>query len=291
VATLLAPFTPFVSEEIWSNLAADRAGRSDSVHLADYPTVQEDAVDPGLDEGMALARSVVELGRRIRTETKTRTRQPLPAAVVHLPSAPGSFELLRDTVAEELNVKTVEIAGSAEVFGRWRAKPDFKVLGPRLGPRVQAVAAALAADDGTLAGRLVDGGSVEIAGDEEPAITIGPDDVQLVHDVRSGLGVASEGGVTVALELEVTPELRREGVARELVRMIQDARKAAGLEVTDRIELAVETSGEPADAWDVHRGEIAAETLATVATGVLDGFRLDGMLDGTPVIVTLREAG
>jgi isoleucyl-tRNA synthetase len=291
VATLLAPFTPFVTEEIWSNLAAERAGRPDSVHLADYPVVHEDAVDPELDEGMALARLVVELGRRIRTETKMRTRQPLPAAVVHLPSAPGSFDLLRDTVAEELNVKEVEIAGSAEVFGRWRAKPDFKVLGPRLGPRVRAVAAALAADDGTLAGRLVEGESVEIAADGEPAVTIGPDDVQLVHDGRAGLGVASEGGVTVALELDVTPELRREGVARELVRMIQDARKAAGLEVTDRIELGVETSGEPADALDAHRDEIAAETLATMTTGGLEGFRLDGMLDGTPVIVNLRKAG
>jgi isoleucyl-tRNA synthetase len=292
LATLLAPFVPFVSEEIWSNLAAGRAGRPDSVHLADYPQVDEQAVDIGLDEGMALARLVVELGRRIRTETKTRTRQPLPAAVVHLPAAPGSFDLLRDTVAEELNVKRVDIAGSAEVFGRWRAKPDFKVLGPRLGPRVRDVAAVLEADDGTLAERLVDGGSVDIPGGDGPAITIGPDDVQVVHDVRSGLGVASEGGVTVALELEVTTELRREGVARELVRMIQDARKSAGLEVTDRIELAVETSGEPAEALAAHGVEIAAETLATtVTTDVLDGFRLEGMLDGTPVIVRLRKAG
>jgi isoleucyl-tRNA synthetase len=223
---------------------------------------------------------------------KTRTRQPLPAAVVHLPSAPGSFDSLRDTVADELNVKRVEIAGSAEVFGRWRAKPDFKVLGPRLGARVQAVAAALAADDGTLAERLVEGDPVEVAADDEPVITIGPGDVQLVHDVRSGMGVASEGGVTVALELEVTPELRREGVARELVRMIQDARKGAGLEVTDRIELAVETSGEVAEALAAHREEVASETLAaTVTTDGFDGFRLEGMLEGTPVIVSLRKAG
>jgi isoleucyl-tRNA synthetase len=209
---------------------------------------------------------------------------------VHLPSAPGSFDSLRDTVAEELNVKKVDIAGSAGVFGRWRAKPDFKVLGPRLGPEVKAVAAALAEDDGTLAGRLVEGDSVKVIVGGEP-ITIGPGDVQLVHDVRSGLGVASEGGVTVALELEVTPELRREGVARELVRMIQDARKAAGLEVTDRIALAVETSGEPADALAAYQDEIAAETLAeTVTADGVDGFRLEGMLDGMPVIVTLRKA-
>ncbi len=83
-ATLLAPFTPFVAEELWSNLAAGRAGRPDSVHLADYPRPHEAAIDPGLDEAMALARQVVELGRRIRTETRTRTRQPLPSASVHL---------------------------------------------------------------------------------------------------------------------------------------------------------------------------------------------------------------
>jgi isoleucyl-tRNA synthetase len=291
-AALLAPLTPFVSEEIWSNLAAGPPGRPDSVHLADYPQVHEAAVDPGLDEAMALARQVVELGRRIRTETKTRTRQPLPAAVVHLSDAPASFDPLREMVAEELNVKNVDLAGSAEAFGRWRAKPDFSVLGPRLGPRVQAVAAALAADDGRLTDRLVEGDAVEVAAGDGPAVTIGPDDVHFSHDVRSGLGVASEGGVTVALELEITPELRREGVARELVRMIQDARKAAGLQVTDRIALAVETSGEPADALAAHREEIATETLAaTVAADGIDGFRLEGTLDGTSVVVSLRKDG
>jgi isoleucyl-tRNA synthetase len=291
-ATLLAPFVPFVSEEIWSNLAAGRDGRPDSVHLADYPQVSEAAIDPGLDEAMAVARQVVELGRRIRTETRTRTRQPLAAAVVHLTDVPGSFDRLRDTVAEELNVKRVEVAGSAEVFGRWRARPDFKVLGPRLGPRVQAVAAALDADDGTLAGRLAEGARLEVGVDDGPAVPIGPDDVQLTHDVRSGLGVASEGGVTVALELQVTPELRREGLARELVRMIQDARKAAGLDVTDRISLGVETSGEPAAALAAHGDEIAAETLAaTVGTSGVDGFRMEGTLEGTPVVVSLSKAG
>jgi isoleucyl-tRNA synthetase len=212
--------------------------------------------------------------------------------VVHLADAPGSFDRLRETVAEELNVKRVEIAGSADVFGRWRARPDFKVLGPRLGPRVRSVAAALEADDGTLAGRLADGAQIEVAGGEGAPVPIGPDDVQLTHDVRSGLGVASEGGVTVALELEITPELRREGLARELVRMIQDARKDAGLQVTDRIALGVETSGEPAAALAAHREEIAAETLATtLATSSVDGFRLEGTLDGTPAVVSLRKEG
>jgi isoleucyl-tRNA synthetase len=290
-ATLLAPFTPFVSEELWSNLAAGRGGRPDSVHLADYPHVHEAAIDPGLDEAMATARQVVELGRRIRTETRTRTRQPLPSASVHLSADAGRFGALLDTVADELNVRRVDLAGSTEAFGRWRAKPDFAVLGPRLGARVQSVASILAGDDGTLAGRLAGGEPVEIRVGDGSLVSIGPGDVALSQDVRSGYGVATDGGVTVALELEVTPELRREGVARELIRMIQDARKAAGLEVTDRIDLGVETSGEVTEALTAHRGEIAEETLASeLRNEGVDGFRQESELDGIPVVVSLRTS-
>jgi isoleucyl-tRNA synthetase len=292
VATLLAPFTPFVSEEIWSNLAAERGGRPDSVHLADYPQVHEAAVDPGLDEAMTLARRIVELGRRVRTETKTRTRQPLPGAVVHHAGRRGELDSLLDIVAEELNVKRVAFAGSADAFGRWRARPDFKVLGPRLGRRVQAVADALADDEsGTLARALAEGETVEVDTGDGPAVSLGPPDVHLSHDVRAGWGVASEGGVTVALELEITPELRREGLARELVRVVQDARKAAGLEVTDRIELGLEVSGEAAEALAAHRDYVAAETLAdSVVDGSVDGPRQEARIEAIDVVVTLRKA-
>jgi len=291
-ATLLAPFTPFVAEELWSNLAAGRAGHADSVHLADYPLVHEAAVDPGLDAAMAVARDVVELGRRIRTETKTRTRQPLAAAIVHLPERGASIEAVHGIVAEELNVRRVDVVTSTDALGRWRAKPDFKVLGPRLGPRVRDVAAVLEADDGPLAGRLAEGATVDVELPDGTAVAIAPGDVHLGHDARSGLGVASDGGLTVALDLEITPELRREGIARELIRIVQDARKAAGLDVTDRIALSIETEGEAADAFEAHRDEIAAETLALeIERDGLDGFSEQASLDGTPVRVTLRKAG
>ena len=156
---------------------------------------------------------------------------------------------------------------------------------------MQAVAAALADDDGTLAGRLAAGEPVEIAVGDGGSTSIGPGDVQLVRDARSGMGVASEGDVTVALELEITPELRSEGLARELIRIVNDARKAAGLEVTDRIELAVETSGEPAAAFDAHRTEIAAETLASaILPDGVEGFRQEAALEGTPVVIGLRRS-
>ena len=291
VATLLAPFTPFVAEELWRNLAAGCDGRADSVHLADYPEPDAGALDDDLEAGMAAARSIVGLGRTVRVETKTKVRQPLGEAIVHLAGDHAALTPLLGIVAEELNVKTIVFAESAATFGRWRAKPDFKVLGPRLGPRVKDVAAAFAADDGTLADALARGESVTIALGRED-ITLAPGDADLAQEIREGWGVASEGGVTVALDLELTPALRREGLARELVRLVQDARKGADLDVGDRIDLGVATSGIVSEAFEAHRAEIGAETLAvSVSEDALQGgYRQETQIEGEPVVVTVRMA-
>jgi isoleucyl-tRNA synthetase len=287
LARLLAPFTPFLAEELWRNLAARSAG-VDSVHLTDYPVGDRALVDAELDAAMDAARQVVELGRRIRTETRVRVRQPLLEAVVHLPGGHDALRTLLPLVAEELNVKEVRFAESAEAFGRWRAKPNFRALGPRLGPGVQQVAAALAADDGSVAAALARGGSVSVGG-----VQLAPDDVDLTQETLEGWGVAAESGITVALELELTPELRREGLARELVRLAQDARKAAGLQVSDRIVLGVETQGELAEAIATHGDQVAGETLArelssTAVTGAT--YRQVAEIEGSAVTITLRRA-
>ena len=292
VAGLLAPFTPFVSEALWRNLAADRGGRPDSVHLADYPVADRALVDDDLDEAMADARRIVELGRRVRVETKTRTRQPLRAAVVHLPGSRPAPEALLPIVADELNVREVRLAGSATSFGRWRARPNFKALGPRLGHRVKEVATALAEDSGDLASSLADGASItlEVGGE---TITLGPDEVDLTQEVLAGWGVAGEGGVTVALDLELDDELRTEGRARELIRLVQDARKAAGLDVGDRISLGVAATGDWASAFADHRETIASETLATEASDAElegDAYRLVATPDDVTVVITLRRS-
>ena len=293
LSQLLAPFTPFVAETLWRNLAAGRGGAPDSVHLSDYPTADERSVDPALDDAMAAARQIVELGRRVRTETRVRVRQPLLEAVVHYGGDHAALEPLLGLVAEELNVRRVLFAESAEGLGRWRAKPNFKVLGPRLGREVKAVAAALERDDGSLAAALARGDPVRVdLGTEQ--IELAPSDVDLVQETVEGWGVASDGGITVALELELTPELRAEGLARELVRAVQDARKAAGLDVGDRIVLGLRAEGPAlAEALEAHRAWIASETLAVE---IVDGTAPDAtfeqtfQIEGARVEVGLRRA-
>ena len=132
VATLLAPFVPFVAEELWRNLGAGRGGMPDSVHLADYPLGDDAAADAALDRSMALARAVVELGRRVRVETKTKTRQPLHEAVVHVPGRDAELDGLLDVIADELNVKAVRFADTEIVR---RVAGEAQLQGPRAGAR------------------------------------------------------------------------------------------------------------------------------------------------------------
>ena len=287
LAGLLAPFTPFIAEALWRNLAAGSPEAPDSVHLSDYPS-PAGRVDAALDEGMDAARRIVELGRRVRTETKVRVRQPLLEAVVHHPGDHSALMPLLDLVAEELNVKDVRFAESAGGFGRWRAKPNFKVLGPRLGARVSEVAARLRELDPDVTASLAAGGTLTL-GD----LVLTPEDVDLTQETLEGWGVATEGGITVALELELTPELRREGLARELVRAIQDARKAAGLDVSDRIVLGLSGSGDLAEAAREHRAWVAGETLATeISDGEADGatYRQVTQVEGSELTISLRRA-
>jgi isoleucyl-tRNA synthetase len=299
LAGLLAPFTPFVAESIWRNVAAGRDGRPDSVHLSDYPAPAGRA-DPELDEAMAAARGVVELGRRLRTEARVRVRQPLATAVIHLGHTPQGSPIaaylkqgeLAQHVREELNVKRIEFADSTTHLGRWRARPDFKRLGPTLGPRVKDVAVALEADDGTIAQALADDRAVDIGTPTGP-VTVHPEDVVLTREGEAGWSLVSEHGLTIALDLEVTPELRREGLARELNRAVQDARKAAGLDVSDRIVLGVSADGELADALREHRSWLAAETLATriVDDELKDAtYRVRAEIEGRAARISLRRA-
>jgi isoleucyl-tRNA synthetase len=260
---LLAPIIPFVTERVWAALFA-ATGAVDSVHLAPWPEADPALVDTRLSGQVALVRRLVELGRSARADAKMKTRQPLGQALI---SAPGWGALpaeLKDEVREELNV--VELANLSDTgeLVELSVKANFRVLGRRFGKRTQAVASAIhAADpDAFVAAYRAGTASVELDGETVP---IADDEVVVTETPRSGWAVASAGSDTVALDLEITHELRLAGLLREIVRMVQDARKNAGLEVTDRIELwwRVGGSPEPAEAIRTHADAFAREVLAT----------------------------
>ncbi|MDQ2751352.1 MAG: isoleucine--tRNA ligase [Actinomycetota bacterium] len=260
---VLAPFVPFITEQVWGALFAT-TGSADSVHLALWPNADEALIDVTLGEQMALVRRLVELGRAARADSKVKTRQPLKMALI---SAPGWDSLppeLCAEVAEELNVEALARLADASELIDISVKPNFRTLGRRFGARTKLVAEAITSTDPhnlTLALRGTGSSSVVLAGE---TITIETEDVIVSESPRSGWAVASAGAETVALDLELTHALRLSGLVRDVVRLVQDARKNAGLEVTDRIELwwRVGGSPEPAEAIRTHAEQLGTEVLA-----------------------------
>jgi isoleucyl-tRNA synthetase len=265
IAQMGAPFTPFVADELFTNLTGTDPEAKDSVHLADWPQRMKGAADDDLRRRMGLVRRLVGLGRAARTEAKVRVRQPLARALVVMPAAEApDLEGLEGLVAEELNVKTVEVAHGLEELVTYTVKPNFKVLGPRFGPEMPKVAKTIAAaDPADIVGSIERHGSaiVYMEGDQ---LMLTSDDLDIRIEGREGYSLAREGALGVALDLDISPELAAEGVAREVVRGVQDLRKTAGLAVEDRITLWVSTEDPLATAaLEEHRAYIAAETLAT----------------------------
>jgi isoleucyl-tRNA synthetase len=234
------------------------------VHLTAWPTVDEDARDDALVAQMDLVRRLVELGRSARTSAKVRTRQPLARALV---AAPGWASLARDLVAEvadELNVvEMVELSGAVgSELVDVSLKIDFRAVGRRMGKQVQAVAKAVAtADPGELAAAYRAGTATVVVDGTQVPLEDG--DLIVTETPREGWTVASGPGLTVALDLALTPELERAGLVREVVRLVQEARKNSGLEVSDRIELWWTGDGVLAEALEEHAGQWAGEVLAT----------------------------
>jgi isoleucyl-tRNA synthetase len=257
---LLAPLVPFLTEEVWQRLVvAVDPGAEDSVHLADWPVAG--AVDERLQADMALVRRVVELGRAARAESGVKTRQPLSRALVGAAGWADLDTALKAQVAEELNVADLGTLGASDELVDVTVKPNFRALGARFGKETPKVAAAVqAADPATLAAALAQGtATVTVDGSE---VTLDPAEVVVTETPRTGWAVASESGATLALDLTITPELRLAGLARDAVRVLQESRKATGLDVSDRIELWWEAEGELADALAAHETLVADEVLA-----------------------------
>jgi isoleucyl-tRNA synthetase len=261
---LMAPMVPFITERVWQDMVRPTGhDEAESVHLTSWPTVDQADIDERLSSAVALARRLVELGRAARADAKVRTRQPLRRALVGTAAWSALSEELRAEVAEELNIGALEplSAAGADLVDH-TAKANFRALGRRFAKQTPQVAQAIAeADAAELAARLESDGSATVVVDGED-VEVLPDEVIVSERPREGWSVVNEQGETVALDLELTPELVRAGLAREVVRLVQEARKSSGFEVSDRIVLVWNAAGATAEALREHGPLVAEEVLA-----------------------------
>ncbi|MGA9858574.1 MAG: isoleucine--tRNA ligase [Solirubrobacteraceae bacterium] len=258
VAQLLAPFCPFIADEIYDNLD----GSEPSVHLCDFPIAGQR--DAALEHDMDVARETVRLGLAARGQAKIKVRQPLRAAViVATGSERAAIERLAEVVSDELNVRELRFVSAADELVEIEIKPNYRALGPRFGKQMPMVAAAVAGlDAGHVTAALRDGRpvSISLGGDEHP---LGPDDLLVSMKPLEGYRVEHEGSHAVALEVEIDESLRVEGWARDIVRAVQNARQGAGLQITDRISLTLDGDEQLVAAARTHESYVAGETLAT----------------------------
>src|SRR5207249_2294511 len=283
LAKLLAPFCPFIADEIYDNLDGSLA----SVHLCEFPALPADEAaserDERLEQAMGIARETVRLGLGARAKAKVKLRQPLAEAVVVAHGRErDAIEILADTVREELNVRNVRFVAAADELGSYEVKANYRTLGPLFGKDMPLAAQAIASLDPArvvaavreahAAGDLraqPGGDSAHGTPDAAIGITVAgrehilsPDDVIVTMRAPDGYSVEREGAHAVAMDTSIDDDLRQEGYARELVHAVQNARRSAGLAVEDRIELRLEGDAELLSAVEAHRDYVGGETLA-----------------------------
>ena len=266
LSRLLAPFTPFVTEAIYQNLVrCVRSEAYESVHHTRWPQVNPAVVDESLLTQMALAREVASLGLGARNSANIKVRQPLGRAMAHVTSGAGRLgpEMV-EIVTDELNVKSFEFVSEAGKLVNYRLMPDNKLMGPRFGAQFPKVRAALMNADPAIVAAAVQSGQPVALQVEGETVELSPAEVLVQTTPVEGLAVASDHGITVAVDATLTPELRAEGLAREVVRRVQDMRKKAGFNIEDRIRVYYQLGGEGLlrevmTAWSAY---ISAETLA-----------------------------
>lgn len=263
---MLAPFIPFVAEVVYQNLERGfDAALPDSVHLVELPPLASVFRDLPLEEKMETARRIVTLAHSVRAENKVRVRQPLQSVVV----AGLTQELEQgyvDLILDELNVKSFRLTEKPTDLFKWKAKGDFKTLGPKFGAKVKEVAGAITAMSHDDIERLVIDGKIGVNG-----VDVLREDIQLSQEPVSGYWVRSEGSLTVGVTSEIDTELTSEWLAREFIHHIQNMRRDAGLEVTDRIAIEYSGDRELRDAIVHHIRYISGETLAESVVTTLEG--------------------
>ena len=271
VTKLMAPIAPFYADRLYGDLIAVTGRESaESVHLADFPVCNEAMIDKTLEERMQIAQDISSMTLALRRKVNIKVRQPLSTLLVsavdgHQQSA---VEAVQDIILNEVNVKELKFADSGSNILVKKVKPDFKKLGPRYGKVMKALAAAIQAMTQEEIATFERDGSFTFSIDGN-ACTVVTDDVEIISEDIPGWLVANEGRLTIALDITVTDELRREGLARELVNRLQNLRKSSGLEITDRIRVALAPAKEMEGVLEAYGDyicrQVFAETIETVA--------------------------
>ncbi len=257
---LLAPLVPFITEQVWQELVRPTDSSAvDSVHLTNWPVAQASAIDTELGSQVALTRRIVELGRATRAESGIKIRQPLGRALIAASGWSTLPEQMREQIADELNVQTLEDIASADGdLVDISVKANFKSLGAKFGGAVQEISKAIAATDATALVKTLRAAGVTKVGTWEIAL----DDLVITEVPKSGWSVSSHDGESVALDLELTPALIAAGSVREVIRFIQERRKSDGFDISDRITLTWNATEEIAAAIESDKQHIADEVLA-----------------------------
>ncbi len=256
VAQLMSPIAPFYADWLYRNLTEDAS----SVHLTDFPQADQAQIDADLETSMALAQQVSSLVHSLRKGHKLKVRQPLSRVLIPVlnPTTRRQIEHVAPIIKSEVNVKEVEFIDDASGILKKRVKPNFKALGPRFGKQMKDVAAAITAMDESQLAQLEQQGTIDLT-----PFTIQLSDVEIQTEDIPGWLVASEGGLTVALDVTVTDELRREGIARDFVNRIQNLRKDLQFDVTDKITIEIgQTDAQLIDAIEANRPYIQQEVQA-----------------------------
>ena len=263
VASLSAPFAPFISERIFRDLNAVSGRHEGSVHLAQFPAADPSLADKELEETMSLAQRVSSMVLALRRKVNIKVRQPLGKILIPVldPAMGRHIEAVRPLIMNEVNVKRIELVAETAGLITKRIKPNFKTLGPKYGKYMKQIAALTAAftQEQIAAVESAPETTLDLGGER---ITVTAADFEITSEDMPGWLVTSEGKLTVALDITVTDDLRREGVARELINRIQNIRKDSGFEVTDRIRVEIEAKEAVVGAVAAYADYIGQQTLA-----------------------------
>jgi isoleucyl-tRNA synthetase len=284
---ILAPILPFVTEAIYQNLCADLPGAAESVHLARFPQAKAQWRQPALEAEMALVESVIAMGRTCRDTHKLKNRQPLREIriVTQHPEDKRVVEHYRELIGRELNVKKVSFSADESQLVTLVAKPNAKVLGPRLGAKMKAISAKVRELPPDQIAVLEKGGHIEVEGER-----LTQNDILIDRQPRVEGAIQTAGGITVWLDNQLDPALIDEGRAREFVNRVQKLRKDSGLEVTDRIRVRFDCPAELTRALQAHREYITSETLADALDHQSGGpWAADEEIDGLGVKLGLEK--